>query len=269
MTQIRSDELKHVPSWHLHRRLYDWVIHFAHTPHGERALFLLSFAESSFFPVPPDVLLAPLALGAPKKWFRFASLCSIGSVLGGILGYCIGIFLWYLVGGFFHTYVPGFSRDIVTLNDNTQIHCVIDTEAVQTEGFLINIKKGVTYPLSVMLPDGTKREFSEQEVSDVQVHAFSIVGSQYRSYDWMIVAFAGFTPFPYKVITITSGIFKIDFLIFMIASVLSRSARFFMVAGLFGWKGEAMRPFIDKYFNWLSLLFFLLLVGGFAAIKLL
>jgi membrane protein YqaA with SNARE-associated domain len=73
--------------WHFHRRLYDWVIHFAETPHGERALFLLSFAESSFFPVPPDVLRAPLTLGAPKKWFRFAATCSIASILGGILGY--------------------------------------------------------------------------------------------------------------------------------------------------------------------------------------
>ena len=80
--------------WHWHRRLYDWVIHFARTPHGERALFILSFAESSFFPVPPDVLLAPLALGSPRKWLRFALACSIASVLGGVLGYGIGVFLW-------------------------------------------------------------------------------------------------------------------------------------------------------------------------------
>ncbi|MCI0499992.1 MAG: DedA family protein [Planctomycetales bacterium] len=255
--------------WHLHRRLYNWVIHFADTPHGERALFALSFAESSFFPVPPDVLLAPLALGAPKKWFRFATLCSIASMLGGVFGYCIGIFLWFLVGNFFHTYVPGFSRDTVTLKDNTQIQCIVDTDCVRTEGFLMNLKTTIQYPLVITLPGGEKRELSEQEVSDVQVKTFSIVGDQYRQYGWQIVAFAGFTPFPYKVITITSGIFKINFLVFVIASVLSRSARFYMVAGLFGWKGETVRPFIEKYFNWLSLLFFLLLIGGFAAIKLL
>ena len=63
--------------WHWHRRLYDWVVHFADTKHGERALFVLSFAESSFFPVPPDVLLGPLTLGAPKKWLRFAISCSL------------------------------------------------------------------------------------------------------------------------------------------------------------------------------------------------
>jgi membrane protein YqaA with SNARE-associated domain len=255
--------------WHWHRRLYNWVIHFAHTPHGERALFVLSFAESSFFPIPPDVLLAPLALGVPKKWLRFATLCSIASVLGGIFGYCIGMFLWFLVGNFFHTYVPGFTWDTVKLKDNTEIRGVLDTDCVRTEGFLMNLKTTIQYPLVITTSDGQKREFSEQEVAEVQAETFSIVGSQYQTYGWEIVAFAGFTPFPYKVITITSGIFRIDFVIFLIASFLSRSARFFMVAGLFGWKGEAMRPFIEKYFNWLSLLFFLMLVGGFAAIKML
>jgi len=70
--------------WHWHRRLYDWVIHFSETRHGVTALFALSFAESSCFPVPPDVLLAPLALGSPRRWLRFALACSIASVLGGI-----------------------------------------------------------------------------------------------------------------------------------------------------------------------------------------
>jgi membrane protein DedA with SNARE-associated domain len=95
------------------------------------------------------------------------------------------------------------------------------------------------------------------------------VGSLYSEHDWKIVAIAGFSPLPYKVITITAGVFKINFLIFVIASALSRSARFFIVAGLFGWKGEAIRPFIEKYFNWLSLAFVILLIGGFAVLKLL
>ena len=81
---------RQVAWWHWHRRLYDWVVHFADTKHGLTALFILSFAESSFFPVPPDVLLAPLTLGAPKKWFRFALSCSLASVIGGIVGYFIG-----------------------------------------------------------------------------------------------------------------------------------------------------------------------------------
>src|SRR3990172_10184375 len=90
--------------WHWHRRLYDWVIHFAPTRHGERALFVLSFAESSFFPIPPDVLLAPLALGSPRKWLRFALACSIASVLGGILGYAIGAFLWSAIGAWVYAH---------------------------------------------------------------------------------------------------------------------------------------------------------------------
>ena len=99
--------------WHWHRKLYNWVIHFADTPHGERALFLLSFAESSFFPVPPDVLLAPLTLGAPKKWLRFALSCSLASVLGGIFGYFIGMFLWNSIGGWFfeHLGAIGFTEE--------------------------------------------------------------------------------------------------------------------------------------------------------------
>ena len=198
--------------WHLHRRLYDWVIHFADTPHGERALFVLSFAESSFFPVPPDVLLAPLTLGAPKKWFRFALSCSVASVLGGILGYLIGMFLWQQIGPWVFAHMGGI-------------------------GF-------------------TAENFDKFQQG-------------YQEYDFWIVFTCGFTPLPYKVCTITAGVAKISFLGFMIASVVSRSARFFLVAGLFGWKGEAIRPFIEKYFNWLSLAFVLLLVGGFAALKLL
>lgn len=210
MVEFSPEE--NVAWWHWHRRLYNWVIHFADTPHGERALFLLSFAESSFFPVPPDVLLAPLTLGAPKKWFRFALSCSIASILGGILGYGIGMFLWEQIGGwvFSHLGAIGFTPE--------------------------NFDK---------FQDG------------------------YQRYDFWIVFTCGFTPLPYKVCTITAGIAKISFAGFMIASAVSRSARFFLVAGLFGWKGEQIRPLIEKYFNWLSLAFVLLLIGGFAALKLL
>ncbi len=209
MTEQTSGQ---VTWWHWHRRLYNWVIHFADTPHGERALFLLSFAESSFFPVPPDVLLAPLTLGAPKKWFRFALSCSIASVLGGILGYFIGVFLWDQIAEwvFAHLGAIGFTPE--------------NFDAFQ-EG--------------------------------------------YNKYGFWIVFTCGFTPLPYKVCTITAGVAGIFFPGFLIASAISRSARFFIVAGLFGWKGEAIRPFIEKYFNWLSLAFVILLVGGFAVLKLL
>jgi membrane protein YqaA with SNARE-associated domain len=209
---MASQTQEQITWWHWHRRLYNWVVHFADTPHGERALFLLSFAESSFFPVPPDVLLAPLTLGAPKKWFRFALSCSIASVLGGILGYFIGMFLWDQIGGWVFAHLGGIG-------------------------------------------------FTEEN--------FTAFQDGYNKYGFWIVFTCGFTPLPYKVCTITAGIAGIFFPGFLIASALSRSARFFLVAGLFGWKGEAIRPFIEKYFNWLSLAFVILLIGGFAVLKLL
>ena len=209
---MASQTQEQVTWWHWHRRLYNWVIHFADTPHGERALFLLSFAESSFFPVPPDVLLAPLTLGAPKKWFRFALSCSIASVLGGILGYFIGMFLWDQIGAWVFAHLGGIG-------------------------------------------------FTEEN--------FTAFQDGYNKYGFWIVFTCGFTPLPYKVCTITAGVAGIFFPGFLIASALSRSARFFLVGGLFGWKGEAIRPFIEKYFNWLSLAFVILLIGGFAVLKLL
>lgn len=211
-TTQNTDQAKKLPWWHCHRHLYNWVVHFADTKHGVTALFILSFAESSFFPVPPDVLLMPLTLGAPKKWFRFALACSIASILGGCFGYCIGMFLWDQIS-------PWVFDNLAWLK---------------------------------LTPEN-----------------FAIFEEWYAKYDFGIVFACGFTPLPYKVCTIAAGIAKINFLGFFIASALSRSARFFLVAGLFGWKGEKIRPYIEKYFNLLTLVFILLLIGGFVAIKLL
>ncbi len=85
-------------AWRLHRRLYDWVLRWAETPHGAIALFALAFMESSFFPVPPDVLLIALVIGSPRRWLRFAAICTAGSVLGGVAGYGIGLGLMESVG---------------------------------------------------------------------------------------------------------------------------------------------------------------------------
>lgn len=87
-----------VGKWHLHRRMYDWVLKWADTPHGAAALFIIAFAESSFFPIPPDVLLVALVLGARQRWWRLAAICTLGSVLGGIGGYLIGLGLMDTVG---------------------------------------------------------------------------------------------------------------------------------------------------------------------------
>lgn len=87
------------------RKLYDWVLGWAEKKHGPRALYLVSFAEASFFPVPPDPLLAALCLGKPKKSWRFGLLCSLFSVLGALAGYLTGLLLWESVDGFFFSHV--------------------------------------------------------------------------------------------------------------------------------------------------------------------
>lgn len=80
------------------KRLYDWVLHWAETPYALPALFILAFTESSFFPVPPDVLLITLAISIPRRSFKYATICTFGSVLGGMFGYLIGLKLMDTVG---------------------------------------------------------------------------------------------------------------------------------------------------------------------------
>lgn len=193
---------------HLIRRIYDWVLHWAHTPYGTPALATLSFAESSFFPVPPDVLLIALDISKPKRSFYYAMVCSVASVLGGMLGYLIGMALWQGLSGFFFAYIPGF------------------TPAV-----------------------------------------FAKVQAMYNDYGFVAVLVAGFTPIPYKAFTIASGVCAMNFPLFVIASAISRSARFFIVSALIYLYGEPIKKFIDKYFNLLAMSFVVLLVLGFAAIK--
>ncbi len=188
------------------RRLYDWVLHWAETPYGTWALFLLSFCESSFFPIPPDVLLIALAVGIPKKSFKYALVCSAGSILGGCLGYLIG---WQ--------FMAGIGEKIIAFYGLTQ-----------------------------------KIEY----IKDL-----------YTNYDAWAIGIAGFTPIPYKVFTISAGAFNINFLVFIIASTISRSARFFLVGSLIYIFGPRIQTFIDKYFNILAVAFMVLLVAGFVIIK--
>lgn len=192
------------------RRLYDWVLSWAETPYGLSALIGLSLIESIFFPIPPDVLLIALTLGARARWFRFALSCTLASVLGGVIGYYLGATAWEQLSPTFYHYVPGF------------------TEA-----------------------------------------KFTRIKALYETYDFWIVFTAGFTPIPFKVITISAGACQINFGIFMIASMLSRGARFFLVAKLLHRYGEPVRSFIEERFNQLTLLATAALIGGFAILKLL
>ena len=197
------------------RNLYDWVLHWSKTPYGTAALFLLAFAESSFFPIPPDALLIALVLGRTEKAFKFAAICLLSSVTGALLGYAIGHFLWWTpsnefsgIANFFFNNIPGFTHE-----------------------------------------------------------AFYNIQKLYVEYDFWIIFTAGFTPLPYKLITISSGAFNINIFMFIVASIISRGARFFLVAALI-WKfGPQIKTFIDKYFNWLAIAFTVLLIGGFIAIK--
>lgn len=197
------------------RKLYDWVLGWAEKPSGAQALGLMSAAEASFFPIPPDVLLIPLCLGDRKKSVRFALICSIGSVIGAIIGYGIGYWIWWSgpqefssLATFFFNHIPGFTID-----------------------------------------------------------GFDRLKSLYDSYSFMIIFTAGFTPIPFKLFTISSGAFEINFPMFIVASIVSRSARFFIVAYLIKMFGEPIRDFIDKYFNLLAISFTILLIGGFVLIK--
>lgn len=201
---------------HIVRFLYDWVLSWAETPYGSPALFMLAFAESSFFPIPPDVLLIALCMGAPSNFFVFSLICSLGSLIGGMFGYLIGYKFYDLFG-------ERVFRFIARLCNSSPDR-------------LYNGAKGY-----------------------------------YDKYGVWAVGIAGFTPIPYKVFTITAGLFRMNFLKFCIASALSRSARFFIVGGaiglLFKHHGRAIELIIDKYFNILTLVFIVLLVGGFLVVR--
>ena len=190
--------------------MYHWVLKWADTPYALPAIFLLAFAESSFFPIPPDVLLIAMAVGRPKRSFHFAALCTLGSVLGGMFGYAIGLGLWSSVDQLFYSYVPGFSPE-----------------------------------------------------------AFARVQGLYEEWGITIVFTAGFSPIPYKIFTIASGVLSMSFLPFILASVVSRGARFFLVGALIYRFGGTIQKFIDRYFNVLALLFCVLFVGGVLAAKVL
>ena len=180
------------------RDLLHWVESFAASPNGVWALAVLSFAESSFFPIPPDVLLIALCLVKPELAFWFATVCAVASVLGGMAGYGIGF--W---GG----------RPLL------------------------------------------KRLFRADRVRAVE--------SYYDRYNAWATGIAGLTPIPYKVFTLSGGAFSINFKIFVLASIASRSLRFFAVAAIVYWLGDAARNFIDEYLGWLTIAFVVLLILGF------
>lgn len=195
-----------VSKWALHRRLYDWVLGFAHHKHAATALFLLSVAESSFFPIAPDVLQIALTLERRDQAWYYALINTIGSVLGGIIGYVIGMGLWHLTSTFFFQYV-------------------------------------------------------------FQESTFDKVGVLYHTWDFWAVFIAAFTPIPYKVFTIAAGVFQISPVMFLIASIVGRAGRFFLVAALLWGFGKHIKHFIETYFNLLTMALVVLLSLGFLVLR--
>ena len=179
-------------------RLFEWIDQLAASPHPGLWLFVIAFAESSFFPIPPDVLLITLGVATPEKAIVYGLICTVASVLGGGLGYVIGLY-----GG---------------------------------------------RPLLYRL-------FKKPKVEAVE--------RLYDRYNAWATGIAGLTPIPYKIFTIGGGAFKINFRIFMFASLAARGLRFMAEGALLYFFGEPIRDFLYTQFNWLSIAFVILLIGGF------
>ena len=183
------------------KKTYNWTLEKAQHKNAKWYLSLISFAESSFFPIPPDILLIPMALASKARALFYAFMCTLFSVLGGILGYAIGYFFYNSVG----IYIVDF------------------------------------YHLE---------------------NSFNIFESYYKEFGVLIVLGAGITPFPYKFITIASGVFGLNIFLFIIVSIIGRGLRFYLIAILLYFFGEKIKLIIDKYFNFLTIVFFILLVGS-------
>jgi membrane protein YqaA with SNARE-associated domain len=188
------------------RRLYDWTLALAGTPSAPYALAAVSFAESSFFPVPPDVMLVPMMLARPDKAWFYALVCTVASVLGGLLGYAIGALFYETLG----------------------------TWVFQTYG----------------LTEGAE--------------AFR---RSYAEYGHWIILLKGLTPIPYKLVTITSGFAEYNLFWFVVLSIITRGARFFIVALLMSRFGPFIKNLIDRHFNIVATLAVAVIVGGFVAFR--
>jgi membrane protein YqaA with SNARE-associated domain len=190
------------------RTVYDAVIHLSAAKHALAWLFVISFIESSFFPIPPDIMLIPMILATPKQAWKIAGVATLASVIGAYLGYIIGVYFFRIIA----------------------------EPLLNFYGYL---------------------------------EKFNSFKELYHEYGAWIVFGAGITPFPYKIITIASGAVHLNLFIFTIASVIARGMRFFLIAWLLKVYGQKMRLFIEKNLGWLSIVFLILLIGGFMIVKLL
>jgi membrane protein YqaA with SNARE-associated domain len=188
------------------QRAYAWMMRTASHDKAPQGLFWVSFMESSFFPIPPDVMLIPMVLAKPAKAWTYAAICTAGSVLGGILGYAIGYFLYETLGQWL-------------------IHA---------------------YGLAAQ---------------------FEAYRAAYNEWGLWIILIKGLTPIPYKLVTIASGAASFNFWVFLAASIVTRGARFLLVAALLYWLGEPIREFIERRLTLVTTTFVVVLVGGFVVVR--
>ncbi|MGE0178915.1 MAG: YqaA family protein [Sphingomonas sp.] len=189
------------------RSLYDWTLRLAGHRHALRYMAGVSFCESSFFPIPPDVMLVPMMLAQRERAYRIAFVCTVASVLGGILGYFIGFFLYDSIGR-----------------------------------WLINLY-------------GAHDGLAEME-------------RWYAQWGAAVILVKGLTPIPFKIVTIASGFFQYNFLLFVILATVTRGARFYLIAWLLRRYGAPVQAFIERRMNLIGFLLLIALVGGFAAVRL-
>ncbi|MFQ3577709.1 MAG: VTT domain-containing protein [Verrucomicrobiia bacterium] len=192
------------------KKLYFWTLHWAETRYALPALFILSFLESSVFPIPPDVLLMAMVFGNRERWMTYAFWCTIGSVMGAVLGWYMGWGFWAVTQDFFYNIIPGFTAE-----------------------------------------------------------KFAKVEQLYQDNATAAILAAAFTPIPYKVFTVAAGVCHVAIPVLVGASLIGRGARFFLVAGLIRFAGPKIKPFMEKHFDLATILFLLMAIAGFAALKLL
>ena len=184
------------------KRLYHWTLSLAESPRATWALGAIAFAESSFFPLPPDIILVPMSLARPKRAWFYAGICTIASVAGGVLGYAIGWLLWDTVG-----------------------HWLIDLYGYASR--MDSVKAG------------------------------------YAQWGWLFILVKGLTPIPYKLVTIVSGLLEYNFLLFVGLSLITRGARFFILAGLLNKFGGPIKDLLERHFATFMIAIVVMIVGGF------
>lgn len=188
------------------RRFYDWTMNLAHHRQALWALAAVSFAESSFFPIPPDAMLIPMVLADRKKAWLYAGVCTAASVAGALLGYWIGYELYATVGQWI----------------------------IKTYGVEAKVQESI---------------------------------AAFNEYGLWIILIKGLTPIPYKIVTIASGVAHFALMPFVLASIVTRGFRFFLVAALLYRFGQPIRDFIEKRLTLVTTAFLAIVIGGFVALK--